>query len=129
MNSYLQITSFLGQQKTIEPLGGWHPLSCKDKVKNITNLLKNKIILSIYQKKALEIKPDLKKEGPVVSTSHKKSLEQPKGTQKKQRGPRKNQGKGKGKANWHISYPLGYRIPKLEPSAMESVSNLSRTLM
>ncbi|MBW0548427.1 hypothetical protein O181_088142 [Austropuccinia psidii MF-1] len=33
MSSYLHIKSFLGQEKTIELLGGWSPLSCKDKVK------------------------------------------------------------------------------------------------
>ncbi|MBW0530616.1 hypothetical protein O181_070331 [Austropuccinia psidii MF-1] len=31
INSYLQIKSFLGQEKTTELLGGWSPLSCKDK--------------------------------------------------------------------------------------------------
>ncbi|MBW0540153.1 hypothetical protein O181_079868 [Austropuccinia psidii MF-1] len=42
MNSYLHIKSFLGQEKTIECLGGWIPLSCKDKVKKIKNWLKTK---------------------------------------------------------------------------------------
>ncbi|MBW0541395.1 hypothetical protein O181_081110 [Austropuccinia psidii MF-1] len=32
MNSYLHIKSSLGQEKTIELLGGWSPLSCKDKL-------------------------------------------------------------------------------------------------
>ncbi|MBW0486683.1 hypothetical protein O181_026398 [Austropuccinia psidii MF-1] len=31
MHSYLHIKSFLGQEKTIELLGGWSPLSCKEK--------------------------------------------------------------------------------------------------
>ncbi|MBW0481373.1 hypothetical protein O181_021088 [Austropuccinia psidii MF-1] len=34
MNSSLHIKKFLGQQNTIELLGGWIPSSCKDKVKN-----------------------------------------------------------------------------------------------
>ncbi|MBW0553133.1 hypothetical protein O181_092848 [Austropuccinia psidii MF-1] len=38
-------------------------------------------------------------------------------------------GKGKGKANWHRTYPQGYRIPKLEPSAVDSVFNMARILM
>ncbi|MBW0579825.1 hypothetical protein O181_119540 [Austropuccinia psidii MF-1] len=38
-------------------------------------------------------------------------------------------GKGKGKENWHRPYPKGYRIPKLELSAVDSVFNMARTLM
>ncbi|MBW0548811.1 hypothetical protein O181_088526, partial [Austropuccinia psidii MF-1] len=83
INSYLHIKSFLGQEKTIDLLGGWSRLSCKDK---------------------------------------------PKGPQKKTIGPKIHQGKGKGKANWHIPYPQGYRIPKLEPSAVDSVFKMARTL-
>ncbi|MBW0579708.1 hypothetical protein O181_119423 [Austropuccinia psidii MF-1] len=127
MNSYLQIKSFLGQEKTIELLGGWSPLSCKDKVKKINNWLKNQSLLSIHQKKELEMTPALETKGPVVSTSSKPapevSKENPKGPQKK------HQSKGKGKVNWHTPYPQGYRIPKLEPSAVESVFNMARTLM
>ncbi|MBW0519117.1 hypothetical protein O181_058832 [Austropuccinia psidii MF-1] len=73
-------------------------------------------------------------EGPVASTSFKpapeKSKEKPKGPQKKKKeGPKNHQGKGRGKENWHRPYPQGYRIPKLEPSAMDSVFNMARTLM
>ncbi|MBW0588042.1 hypothetical protein O181_127757 [Austropuccinia psidii MF-1] len=57
------------------------------------------------------------------------SKDKPKGPQKKNRGPKNHQGKGKGKANWHRPYPQGYRIPKLEPSAVDSVFNMARTLM
>ncbi|MBW0529033.1 hypothetical protein O181_068748 [Austropuccinia psidii MF-1] len=101
MNSYLHIKSFLGQEKTIELLGGWSPFSCKDKVKKIKNCLKNKIILSIDQKKELEMTPVLEKEAPVASTSSKPapevSKDKPKGPQKKQRGPKNHQIKGKAK--------------------------------
>ncbi|MBW0590633.1 hypothetical protein O181_130348 [Austropuccinia psidii MF-1] len=72
-------------------------------------------------------------EGPVVSTSSKPDPEvskhKPKRPQKKQRGPKNHQGKGKGKANWHRPYPQGYRIPKLEPSGVDSVFSMARTLM
>ncbi|MBW0573367.1 hypothetical protein O181_113082 [Austropuccinia psidii MF-1] len=133
MNSYLHIKSFLGQEKTIELLGGWSPLYCKDKVKNIKNWFKNRSILSIDQKKELEMTPALETEGPVASTSSKPapevSKDKPKGPQKEQKGPNNHQGKGKGKANWHTPYPQGYRSLKLEPSAMESVFNMARTLM
>ncbi|MBW0465210.1 hypothetical protein O181_004925 [Austropuccinia psidii MF-1] len=75
--------------------------------------------------------PALEKEGPVASTSFKPDAEppknMPKGPQKKQRGPKSNQVKGK--ANCHRTYPQGYRIPKLEPSAVDSVFSLPRTLM
>ncbi|MBW0569197.1 hypothetical protein O181_108912 [Austropuccinia psidii MF-1] len=133
MNSYLHIKSFLGQEKTIDLLGVWSPLSCKDKVKKIKNLFKNQSLLSIDQKKELEMTPALEKEGPVASTSSKHSpevsKEKPKGSQKKKRVPKKHQGKGKGKANWHRPYPQAYRSPKLEPSAVDSVFNMARTLI
>ncbi|MBW0584364.1 hypothetical protein O181_124079 [Austropuccinia psidii MF-1] len=77
--------------------------------------------------------PALETEGPVASTSSKPapevSKEKPKGPQKKQRGPKNHQGKGKGKEKWHRPYPQGYRIPKLEPSEVESIFNMARTLM
>ncbi|MBW0581950.1 hypothetical protein O181_121665 [Austropuccinia psidii MF-1] len=72
-------------------------------------------------------------EGPVASTSSKPapeaSKEKPNGPQKKKEGPKNHQGKGKGKANWHRPSPQGYRIPKLEPSAVDSGFNMARTLM
>ncbi|MBW0492079.1 hypothetical protein O181_031794 [Austropuccinia psidii MF-1] len=133
MNSYLQIKSFLGQEKTIELLGGWSPLTWKENVKRIKKWLKNQSLLSIDQKKELQMTPALEKEGPVASTSSKPALEvskdKPKGPQKKQRGPKSHQGKCKGKANWNRPYPQGYRIPKLEPSALDSVLNMARTVM
>ncbi|MBW0588111.1 hypothetical protein O181_127826 [Austropuccinia psidii MF-1] len=111
MNSYLHIRSFLGQEKTIELLGGWSPLSCKDRIKKIKNWLKNQSLLSIDQKKELEMTPALETEGPVASTSSKPGPEvcrdNPKGPQKKQKGPKNHQGKGKGKANWHRPYSQG----------------------
>ncbi|MBW0541082.1 hypothetical protein O181_080797 [Austropuccinia psidii MF-1] len=133
MSSYLHMKSFLGEEKTIELLGGWSPLPCKDKVKKVKNWLKNKSLLSIEQKKELEMTPALETKVPVVSTSSKPapemSKDKPKGPQKKQRGPKNHQGKGKGKANWHRPYPQEYRIPKLEPSAVDSVLNMASTLM
>ncbi|MBW0565211.1 hypothetical protein O181_104926 [Austropuccinia psidii MF-1] len=93
MNSYLHIKSFLGQEKTIEFLGGCSPLSCKDKFKKIKNLFKNQSILSVDQKKELEMTPALE-EDPVASTSSKtspeKSKEKPKGPQKKKKKGPKN---------------------------------------
>ncbi|MBW0573725.1 hypothetical protein O181_113440 [Austropuccinia psidii MF-1] len=69
MNSYLHLMSFLGQEKTIELLGGWIPVSCKDKIKKIKNWLKNQSLLSIDQKKELEMTLDWETEAPVASTS------------------------------------------------------------
>ncbi|MBW0556666.1 hypothetical protein O181_096381 [Austropuccinia psidii MF-1] len=129
MSSYLHIQSFLGQEKTIELLGGWSPFSCKETFRKIKNFLKNQSLLSIHQKKELEMNPALEKEGPEASTSSKPAPEQPKdkskGPNKKKRAPRNNQGK----ANWHRPYSQGYRIPKLEPSSMKHVFNMARTLM
>ncbi|MBW0548788.1 hypothetical protein O181_088503 [Austropuccinia psidii MF-1] len=69
MNSYLHIKSFLGQENTIELLRGWSPFPCKDKVKKINNWLKNQSLLSIDQKKELEMTAALETEAPVASTS------------------------------------------------------------
>ncbi|MBW0556828.1 hypothetical protein O181_096543 [Austropuccinia psidii MF-1] len=103
MNSYLHFKCFLGQERTIELLGGWSPLSCKDKVKKIKSWLKNQSLLSIDQKKGLEMFPALEKEGPVVSNRSKPapelSKDKLKGPQNKQRGPKNHHGKGKGKEN------------------------------
>ncbi|MBW0557570.1 hypothetical protein O181_097285 [Austropuccinia psidii MF-1] len=77
--------------------------------------------------------PALETEGPVESTSSNPapevSKDKPKRSQKKQKGPKNHQGKGKGKGNWHRPYPQGYGIPKWEPSAVDSVLNMARTLM
>ncbi|MBW0465294.1 hypothetical protein O181_005009 [Austropuccinia psidii MF-1] len=132
MNFYLHIKSFLGQEKTIKLLGRWSPLSYKDKVKKIKNWFMNESLLSIDQKKELEMTAALE-EGPVASTSSKPapeaSKEKPKGPQKKKKAHKSHQGKGKGKANGHRPYPQGYRIPKLEPSEVDSVINMARALM
>ncbi|MBW0551353.1 hypothetical protein O181_091068 [Austropuccinia psidii MF-1] len=105
MNSYLHIKSFLGKEKTIELLGGWSPLSCKDKVKKMNNWLKSKSLLSIDQKKELEMTPALETEASVASTSSKPAQEvskdKLKGPQKKQRGHKNHQGKSKGKDLTH----------------------------
>ncbi|MBW0518259.1 hypothetical protein O181_057974 [Austropuccinia psidii MF-1] len=122
MNSFLHIKSFMGQEKTIELLGGWIPLSCKDKVKKIKNWWKKQSLLSIDQKKKFEMTPALEPEGPVASTSSKLA---PEGSKDKPKGPKNHQGK----ANWHRPSPQGYRLPKLEPSAVDSVVNMVRTLM
>ncbi|MBW0567076.1 hypothetical protein O181_106791 [Austropuccinia psidii MF-1] len=131
MNSYLHIKSFLGQEKTLELLGDWSPFSCKDKIKKIKNWLKTQSLLSIDQKKELEMTPALETEVPMASTSSKPapevSRDKPKGPQKK--GSKKHQSRGKGKANWRRPYTQWYRIPKLEPSAVDSVFNMARTLM
>ncbi|MBW0562309.1 hypothetical protein O181_102024, partial [Austropuccinia psidii MF-1] len=133
MNSYLQIKSFLGQEETIELLGGWSPFSCKDKVKKIKNWLKNQSLFSIDQKKELKMTPALETGVPVASTTSnpapEMSKDKPNRAQKNWRGPKNHHCKGKGKANWHRPYPQGYRIPKLEPSAMDSVFNMARKLM
>ncbi|MBW0568411.1 hypothetical protein O181_108126 [Austropuccinia psidii MF-1] len=62
-------------------------------------------------------------------TSSRSVQRQAQRTSEEQKGPKSHQGKGKGKANWHRPYQQGYRITKLEPSAMDIVSNMARTLM
>ncbi|MBW0508723.1 hypothetical protein O181_048438 [Austropuccinia psidii MF-1] len=133
MSSYLHIKSFLGQEKTIEVLGGQIPLSFKDKFKKIKNWLKNQSHLSIDQMKELEMTPNLQKEGPMASTRSKPASElskdKPKVPQKNYRGPKNNKVKGKGKDNWHRPYPQGYMFPKLKRSEVDSVFNMARTHM
>ncbi|MBW0485814.1 hypothetical protein O181_025529 [Austropuccinia psidii MF-1] len=91
-NSYLHIQRFLGQEKTIELLGGWSPLSCKGKVTKIKNWLKKQSILSIDQKKELEMTPALETEGQVASTSSKHlqkcSKTSPKNLRRRRKVPR-----------------------------------------
>ncbi|MBW0576381.1 hypothetical protein O181_116096 [Austropuccinia psidii MF-1] len=109
------------------------PIFLQSQSQKNKNWLKNQSLLPIDQKKEPEITPAFEKEVPVPSTSSKTSSEvskdNPKRPQKKQKVPRNHQGKGKGKANWHRPYPQGYRIPKLEPSAVDSVFNMARTLI
>ncbi|MBW0560943.1 hypothetical protein O181_100658 [Austropuccinia psidii MF-1] len=75
--------------------------------------------------KEFEVTPALEKEGPIASTSSKTALEllrdNPKGLHRIQKGCRNTQGKRKGKANFHRTYPQGYRFTKLEPSAMDRI--------
>ncbi|MBW0512108.1 hypothetical protein O181_051823 [Austropuccinia psidii MF-1] len=133
MNSYLHIKSFLGQEKTIEPFGGWSPFSCKDKFKNIKNWLKNQSLLFIDQKKELEMTPALETEGPSgiyqLQTSSRSVHRQAQRTSEEAERSQEPSRQGPNKANWHRPYPQGYRIPKLEPSAVDSVFNMARTLM
>ncbi|MBW0579846.1 hypothetical protein O181_119561 [Austropuccinia psidii MF-1] len=109
------------------------PIVFQRKSQKNKNWLKKKSLLSIDQKKELEMTPALETEGPVESTSSKPapevSKDKLKGPQKKQKCPKNHQGKGKVKANWHGPYLQEYRIPKLEPSDMYSVLNMARTLI
>ncbi|MBW0519407.1 hypothetical protein O181_059122 [Austropuccinia psidii MF-1] len=85
------------------------PTVLQRQVQKIKNWLKYQSLSSIDQKKELEMTPAFEKEGPVVSTSFKPapevSKDKPKGPQKKQKSPNSHQGKVKGKANWHRTYP------------------------
>ncbi|MBW0493691.1 hypothetical protein O181_033406 [Austropuccinia psidii MF-1] len=95
MNSCLHIKSFLGKEKTIELFGGWIPLSCKEKVRKIKNWLKNQSILSIYQKKELEMTPASEKEGPVASTSSRNVQRQAQRTSEEEKLSQEPSRKGK----------------------------------
>ncbi|MBW0571746.1 hypothetical protein O181_111461 [Austropuccinia psidii MF-1] len=109
------------------------PIVLQIQVQRDNSWLKNQSILSVEQKKELELTPALEKEEPVASncfnTAPEIPKDKPKGPQKKQKCCRNNQGNGRGKENWHIPYPQGYRIPTFEPSAMDSVLNMTRALM
>ncbi|MBW0553410.1 hypothetical protein O181_093125 [Austropuccinia psidii MF-1] len=64
-----------------------------------------------------------------LQTSSRSVQRQAPRTSEKQRGPKNHLGKGKCKGNLHRPYQQGYRISKLEPSAMDSVFDTARTLM
>ncbi|MBW0512450.1 hypothetical protein O181_052165 [Austropuccinia psidii MF-1] len=72
MSSYLHIKSSLCQERTIALLGGWISLSFRDKVKKIKNWFKNQSLLSIDQRKEVELTPALEKEEQVGRTSSRK---------------------------------------------------------
>ncbi|MBW0563586.1 hypothetical protein O181_103301 [Austropuccinia psidii MF-1] len=90
-------------------------------------------VASTSSKPAPEVSKDKPKGPQKASTSSKPapevSKDKPKGPHKNQRGPKNHQSKGNSKANWHRPYPQGYRIPKLEPSGVDNVFNMARTLM
>ncbi|MBW0568967.1 hypothetical protein O181_108682 [Austropuccinia psidii MF-1] len=114
MNSYFK--TFLGQEKTIELLGVWSPLSCKDKFKKIKNWLKNQSLLSIDQKKELEVTPALE-EGPVASTSSKtapKTLKaNPKRNSEEKEQSNRPSGQGKRQRKLAKTIPTGVLDPQI----------------
>ncbi|MBW0580477.1 hypothetical protein O181_120192 [Austropuccinia psidii MF-1] len=114
MNSYLHIKSFLGQEKTIELLGGFSTLSCKDKVKKIKNLLKNKSLLSVDQKKELEMTPALE-ECPVVSTSSRSIKRKAQRTSEEEE--RSQEQSGKGQRQRKLAQTLPTRVQDLQIGA------------
>ncbi|MBW0581487.1 hypothetical protein O181_121202 [Austropuccinia psidii MF-1] len=114
MNSYSYIKGFLGQEKTIEPLGGWSPLSFKGKVKKIKNWLKNQSILSVDQKKELEMTPDFEKEGPVASTSSRSVQRQAPRTSEEADRSQKPSRKGKRQSELAQTLPTGVQDPQIE---------------
>ncbi|MBW0468273.1 hypothetical protein O181_007988 [Austropuccinia psidii MF-1] len=125
IQEFVQRSQRGGVGNMFKPLAGGHELL-------LTNQELSGSLLSIDQKE-LEITQTLEKEGPVLSTSSKTapevSKDKPNRPQKKQKGPKDHQLKVKGKANWHRLYPQGYRIAQLEPSAVDSIFNMARTLM
>ncbi|MBW0578348.1 hypothetical protein O181_118063 [Austropuccinia psidii MF-1] len=113
MNFSSHIKSFLGQEKTIELSGGWSPLSCKDKVEKIKNLLKNQSVLSIYQKKELEMTPALETEGPVVSNSSRGVQRQAQRTSEDAERCQEPSRKGKKKSQLAQTLPTRVQDPQI----------------
>ncbi|MBW0501296.1 hypothetical protein O181_041011 [Austropuccinia psidii MF-1] len=113
MNFYLYIKSFLGQEKTIDLLVGCSSLSSKDNVKKIKNWLKNQSVLSIDQKKELEMTPDLEKEGPVSSTSSRSVQRQAQRTSEETERSQEPSRKGKRKIQLAQTLPKGVQDPPI----------------
>ncbi|MBW0507379.1 hypothetical protein O181_047094 [Austropuccinia psidii MF-1] len=118
MNSYLHINSFLVQEKTIELLGGWSPLSCKDKVKKRNNFLKNQILLSVDQKRELQMTPALEKEGPVASTSSRSVQRQSQRNSEETERPQEQSSKGQRQSQLAQTLPT-----RLQDSQNEALSH------
>ncbi|MBW0474991.1 hypothetical protein O181_014706 [Austropuccinia psidii MF-1] len=55
-------------------------MSCKEKIKKMKNYWNNQILLSIEEKKELDMIPDLEKEGTEASTSSRTAQRQAQGT-------------------------------------------------
>ncbi|MBW0579398.1 hypothetical protein O181_119113 [Austropuccinia psidii MF-1] len=106
MNSYFHIKSFMGQEKTIELLGGWSPFSCKDKVKKIKNWLKNQSLLFIDQKNELE-------EGQVVSTSSRNIQREAQRTSEEEEMSQEPLGKGKRRSKLGQTLPTRVQDPQI----------------
>ncbi|MBW0486187.1 hypothetical protein O181_025902 [Austropuccinia psidii MF-1] len=113
MNSYLHIKSFLGQEQTIERLGGWSPLSCKDKVKKIKNRLRNQRLLSIDQKKELEIPPALETECPVAYTSSRSVQRQAQRTSEKEESSQEPSRQGQRQRKLEQTLPTMVQEPQI----------------
>ncbi|MBW0533002.1 hypothetical protein O181_072717 [Austropuccinia psidii MF-1] len=112
MNSYLHIKSFLGQEKTIELLGGWSPLYFKDKVKKIKNWLKSQSLLFVDQKKELEMTPALE-EGPVASTSSRSIQREAQRTSEEEERSQEPSGKGQRQSKLEQTLPTRVQDPQL----------------
>ncbi|MBW0564289.1 hypothetical protein O181_104004 [Austropuccinia psidii MF-1] len=116
MNFYLHIKSFLRQENTIEPLGACSPFSYEDNVKKTTNWLKNKILLSIAQKKELEMTPALEKEGqwnlPAPNQLQKFPKTMPKDLRRSREVPRTPR-KGKWQSQWEQTLHTGVQDPQI----------------
>ncbi|MBW0556936.1 hypothetical protein O181_096651 [Austropuccinia psidii MF-1] len=113
MNSYLHIRSFLVQEKTIELLGGWSPLSFKDKVKNINNWFKNQSLLSVDQKKELKMTLALEKEGPMAPTSSISGQRQAQRTSEEAERSQEPSRKGKRQSKLAHTLPAGVQDPQI----------------
>ncbi|MBW0497022.1 hypothetical protein O181_036737 [Austropuccinia psidii MF-1] len=73
--------------------------------------------------------PALGKEGPVASTSSRSVQGQGQKTSEETERSQEPSGQRQRKSKLAQPYPQGYRIPKLEPSAVDSGFNMARTVM
>ncbi|MBW0523026.1 hypothetical protein O181_062741 [Austropuccinia psidii MF-1] len=115
MNSYLHIKSFLGQEKTIELLGGWSPLSFKYKVQKINNWLKNQSLLSIDQNKKFEMTPALETGALVASTSSRSVQGQAQRTSEEAERSQEPSKQGKRQSRLAQTLPTRVQDPQIGP--------------
>ncbi|MBW0552912.1 hypothetical protein O181_092627 [Austropuccinia psidii MF-1] len=109
MNSYLTAGKLLGHPHTCKVFNGWHPLMEK----------KNMMLLKAEWRKNNPLPPkQVPKTAPMARSSNSNVKKQPQA-----------QNKGKGKAQATKPYSQGYRIPKIQLSAMENVFQMARAMM
>ncbi|MBW0566483.1 hypothetical protein O181_106198 [Austropuccinia psidii MF-1] len=98
---------------TIELLGGWSPLFCKDKVKKIKNWLKDQSLLSIDQKKELEMTQALETKSPVASTSSRSVQRQAQRTSEEAKRSQEPSRQGQRQSQSAQTLPTGVQHPQI----------------
>ncbi|MBW0570397.1 hypothetical protein O181_110112 [Austropuccinia psidii MF-1] len=105
------------------------PIVLQRQGQKMKNWLKNQSLLSIDQKKELEMTQLWRQKAQWHLTAPNQLQKCPKRTSEETERSQEPSKQGKRQSQLAQTFPQGYRLPKLEPSAMDSVFNMARTLM